>query len=53
MNNYRYICNGEGCGSECSKTKKHYTDNEKFAKTKIRRNRKFVFRNGLMWEIER
>ena len=53
MNNYRYICNGEGCSKECNRTTRHYTSNENFAKNKIRRKRKFVLKNGIMFELER
>ena len=53
MNNYRYICNGEGCSKECNKTTTHYTSNENFAKNKIRRKRKFVLKDGIMFELER
>ena len=51
-NNFRYICNGEGCSPECSKLKQHYTADENYAKNRIRRNRHFQFKNGLMVEVE-
>lgn len=51
MNNpkYVYLCNGEACAKQCknlspeewAKHPCHHTTDEKFAKTKVRRNRKF------------
>lgn len=50
--NYAYLCNGEGCSKQCAKTMSpeewakyqcHHTFDEKFAKTKVRRDRKFKF----------
>lgn len=51
MNNpkYIYLCNGEACAKQCknlspeewAKHPCHHTTDERFAKTKVRRNRKF------------
>lgn len=57
-----YLCNGEACEKQCAKTMtaeewrkspcQHTTD-EKFAKNKVRRKRKFVLDHGKMTEVER
>lgn len=45
-----YLCNGEACEKQCAKTMTtdewksyhcHHTTDEKFARNKVRRNRKF------------
>lgn len=51
MNNpkYVYLCNGEACAKQCknlspeewAKHPCHHTTDERFAKTKVRRKRKF------------
>jgi hypothetical protein len=60
--NYAYLCNGEGCKKQCAKTMTpeewakypcHHTFDEKFAKTNVRRERKFQFDGKKYREIER
>ena len=45
-----YLCNGEACGKQCAKTMTadewksyscHHTTDERFARNKVRRKRKF------------
>ena len=60
-NNCAYLCNGEACEKQCSKTmtpeqwKKsgcHHTFDEKFARNKVRRKRKFKTVDDKMYEVE-
>ena len=60
MAKYAYLCNGEGCDKHCSqltaeewaKHPCHHTTDERFAKNKIRRNRRFIMKHGKMVEVE-
>lgn len=60
-----YLCNGLGCDRRCAETMTkeewanyecHHTTDEAFAKTKVRRERKFEFHkeeNGKKWFMEK
>ena len=60
MAEYAYLCNGEACSKQCKTLTKeewakcfcHHTTDERFAKNKIRRQRKFTMKNGKMMEVE-
>lgn len=56
-----YLCNGEACEKQCAHTMTkeewakyqcHHTTDEKFAKNKVRRKRKFEVIKGAYSEIE-
>lgn len=49
-----YICDGTACNRNCAEAGYdmcHHTTNEKHAKTKCRRERKFVNKDGLYLEV--
>ena len=49
-----YICDGTGCNRNCAEAGYdmcHHTTSEKHAKTKCRRERKFVNKDGLYLEV--
>ena len=54
-----YLCNGEACEKQCAKMTPdewakhpcHHTTDERFAKNKCRRERKFVCEKGKMMEV--
>lgn len=57
-----YLCNGEGCAKQCAKNMTpeewaknpcHHTLDERFAKNKVRRKRKFVCDHGKLIEVEK
>ena len=60
-----YLCNGYGCKRNCAESMTqeewdnyncHHTTDEKFAKTKVRRNRKFEYHEdpeGKKWFMEK
>lgn len=57
---YAYLCNGKACSKQCAnlpleewkKHPCHHTTDERFAKNKIRRNRKFKRTKDTMTEVE-
>ena len=49
-----YICDGKGCDRNCAEVGHdmcHHTSDEKHAKTKCRRERKFVNKQGIYLEV--
>lgn len=56
MNNYVYLCDGKACARNCAENgyaECKHTHNEKHAKNKVRRDRKFTYDNGTMIEQEK
>ena len=52
---YLYLCDGKACNRNCVENGYEYcthTENEKHAKTKCRRQRKFKAEHGVMIEQE-
>jgi hypothetical protein len=53
---YFYICDGRACDKNCAENGFGYckhTENEKHAYTKVRRQRKFMNQNGVMYEVNK
>ena len=53
---YLYICDGRACERNCAENGFAYcahTRDENHAKNKIRRQRKFVVKNGAMTEVKK
>ena len=56
-----YLCDGTACEKQCANTMTpeqwknypcHYTTDERFARIKCRRERRWTYSNGKMMEVE-